>query len=65
MVLPEELHALVAEKLSEKVFSYARVFMSLFDVVSGDFFNQYIKTGMATADFLSHLTVIDTAQVIS
>ena len=45
MILPQELYALVQEKIVEKSFSYARVFMSLHDIITGDFFNQYIKAG--------------------
>ena len=47
MILPEELYELVKEKLEsdDAVLKYARVFMSLLDVVSGDFFNQYCKAG--------------------
>ncbi|KIW06679.1 uncharacterized protein PV09_02384 [Verruconis gallopava] len=45
LMLPEELYALVEGKLFGKLFSYARVYMSLLDIVSGDFFNQYVKAG--------------------
>jgi ribonuclease P/MRP protein subunit RPP40 len=45
LILPDELYALVEKKLEEKIFSYARVFMSLHDILIGDFFNQYIKAG--------------------
>jgi ribonuclease P/MRP protein subunit RPP40 len=47
MVLPEELYELVKDKLDadDVVLKYARVFMSLLDIVSGDFFNQYCKAG--------------------
>jgi ribonuclease P/MRP protein subunit RPP40 len=47
MILPEELYELVKEKLEadDAVLKYARVFMSLLEVVSGDFFNQYCKAG--------------------
>jgi ribonuclease P/MRP protein subunit RPP40 len=47
MIMPEELYDLVKEKLESEDASlkYARVFMSLLDVVSGDFFNQYCKAG--------------------
>lgn len=43
--MPNELCVLVESKLKEKSFSYARVFMPLHDVVTGDFFNQYVKAG--------------------
>jgi ribonuclease P/MRP protein subunit RPP40 len=47
MILPEDLYELVKEKLEADgaVLKYARIFMSLLDVVSGDFFNQYCKAG--------------------
>ncbi|KAF2430528.1 hypothetical protein EJ08DRAFT_697272 [Tothia fuscella] len=47
MILPEELYVIITEKLESDaaILRYARVYMSLLDVVSGDFFNQYIKAG--------------------
>jgi len=51
LILPEELYALVEAKLNDQTTSYARVYMSLLDIITGDFFNQYIKAG--TCDVLS------------
>lgn len=47
LLLPEELYEIVKEKLEHesRVLRYARVYISLLDVISGDFFNQYIKAG--------------------
>ncbi|KAF2085204.1 hypothetical protein K490DRAFT_3369, partial [Saccharata proteae CBS 121410] len=47
VILPEELYRLVRQELEGDVgtSSYARVHMPLGDVISGDFFNQYIKIG--------------------
>jgi ribonuclease P/MRP protein subunit RPP40 len=47
MILPEELYEIIKAKLvsDDAVLKYARVFMSLLDIVSGDFFNQYCKAG--------------------
>ncbi|TID21546.1 Ribonuclease P protein subunit p40 [Venturia nashicola] len=47
LLLPEELYAIVKQKLEDqsKILRYARIYVSLLDIVSGDFFNQYIKAG--------------------
>jgi ribonuclease P/MRP protein subunit RPP40 len=45
LILPEEICMLVEEQIHGKIFSYARVYMSLQDIISGDFFSQYIKAG--------------------
>jgi len=47
MILPAELYDLAREKLESEaaILRYARVYLSLLDIVSGDFFNQYIKAG--------------------
>jgi ribonucleases P/MRP protein subunit RPP40 len=46
ILLPKKSWQAVAQKVEERSkLKYFRVQMSLLDVVSGDFFNQYIKTG--------------------
>lgn len=48
MLLPEELYNIVEQKLQQNganAVKYQRVFMSLLDVLSGEFFNHYIKRG--------------------
>jgi hypothetical protein len=48
-VLPEELYALTEARLKELgPLRYSRVYMSLLEVISGDFFNHYIKIGQWT-----------------
>lgn len=46
-LLPEELYEVVRRRLDDegKRMRYARVFVSLLDVVTGDFFSQYVKAG--------------------
>ncbi|KAE9979322.1 hypothetical protein EG328_000967 [Venturia inaequalis] len=47
LLLPEELYSIIKQKLEDesKILRYARIYFSLLDIVSGDFFNQYIKAG--------------------
>jgi ribonuclease P/MRP protein subunit RPP40 len=47
LILPEEVYALIEQKLNNEdaLPRYARVQMSLLDILSGDFFNHYIKIG--------------------
>ncbi|QDS74428.1 hypothetical protein FKW77_006121 [Venturia effusa] len=47
LLLPKEAYAIVQEKLQHesKTLRYARIYVSLLDIVTGDFFNQYIKAG--------------------
>ena len=53
MTLPEELYDLVWEEFSAKIekLQYERVTMSLPDLLEGDFFNDYIKSGMQLHSF--------------
>lgn len=48
LLLPQELYAIIKQKLEEesKMLRYARVYVSLLDIISGDFFNQHIKAGI-------------------
>ncbi|EEP78635.1 predicted protein [Uncinocarpus reesii 1704] len=47
LILPEEIYQTVWDTVSSKISScqYAKVFMSLADILEGDFFNKYLKTG--------------------
>ncbi|KAK0659842.1 Ribonuclease P protein subunit p40 [Lasiodiplodia hormozganensis] len=47
LVLPDEVYEVVRKELDGTVgeFHYARVYMSLGEIIEGDFFNHYIKTG--------------------
>ncbi|KAK7624572.1 ribonuclease P 40kDa subunit-domain-containing protein [Phyllosticta citricarpa] len=47
LILPREVHEAVKQQLDGNVgsFQYARVYMTLGEIVEGDFFNDYIKTG--------------------
>lgn len=47
LILPDEICALIEQRLNieDALPRYARVQMSLLDILSGDFFNQYIKIG--------------------
>ncbi|KAF2094476.1 hypothetical protein NA57DRAFT_46429 [Rhizodiscina lignyota] len=45
LILPEEVYELTKQQLENVTVKYSRVFMSLLDIISGDFFNVYIKTG--------------------
>ncbi|KAF2137531.1 uncharacterized protein K452DRAFT_321764 [Aplosporella prunicola CBS 121167] len=47
LILPEEVYEAVKQELGGNAgtFHYAKVTMSLGEIISGDFFNQYIKTG--------------------
>jgi ribonucleases P/MRP protein subunit RPP40 len=49
--LPEELHRQVRDKLEGDLgtLRYSRVQLCLLDIVSGDFFNRYIKQGRFNA----------------
>ncbi|KAK3079278.1 hypothetical protein LTS18_005260, partial [Coniosporium uncinatum] len=46
MLLPEELYALLQNRLDEEIFTlhYSKLYMTLTDIISGDFFTTYIKT---------------------
>lgn len=48
LLLPQELYAIIKQKLEDerKILRYARIYVSLLDIISGDFFNQYIKAGI-------------------
>ncbi|KAF1970297.1 hypothetical protein BU23DRAFT_538285 [Bimuria novae-zelandiae CBS 107.79] len=49
LILPEEIYELVKERLDDDVQGvYARVHMKLSEVLSGEFFEQYIKKGNIT-----------------
>ncbi|WEW61568.1 ribonuclease P subunit [Emydomyces testavorans] len=47
LILPEEVYQTAWDAIARRigVCQYAKVFMSLSDVIEGDFFNQYIKIG--------------------
>jgi len=47
LILPEELWDLVKRRMNQDQFvvRYSKVRLSLLDIISGDFFNVYIKTG--------------------
>ncbi|KAH7110834.1 ribonuclease P 40kDa subunit-domain-containing protein [Dendryphion nanum] len=45
LILPSEIHALVRDTLLQHRLHYARVHLSLLDILSGDFFSTYIKQG--------------------
>lgn len=57
LVLPEEVFEIVRQELDGDVGTvrYSRVNMSLSEIISGDFFNQYIKTGTICEHFKSTL----------
>lgn len=48
LILPEEVYELCQQELDGDIgtLRYARVNMTLLEVLSGDFFTQYIKKGM-------------------
>lgn len=50
MVLPESTYDAIKEQFEGDVgsFHYARVYMTLGEIIDGDFFNDYIKTGRST-----------------
>ena len=54
--MPEELHEIIWRDVQSKITSlqYARVIMPLSALLEGDFFNKYIKTGIA-AHLTSHV----------
>jgi ribonuclease P/MRP protein subunit RPP40 len=47
MILPDELWRLVEQHINGEAgkLNYSKVHMSLLEIISGDFFNHYIKTG--------------------
>lgn len=47
VILPEELYEIVWKDVEKKIkdIQYSRVIMKLADLLDGDFFNSYIKTG--------------------
>jgi len=47
LILPEEIYMIIEQKFNsdENALRYARVKMSLPELLSGEFFNQYIKAG--------------------
>ncbi|OCL01504.1 hypothetical protein AOQ84DRAFT_306556 [Glonium stellatum] len=47
LILPDEIHELIQQQLDGDVGTvcYARVYMSLGEILMGDFFNEYIKKG--------------------
>lgn len=51
-MLPEELYGLIWQDVNSKIslLKYARVIMSLSEIIDGDFFNKYIKTGTTSSD---------------
>ena len=51
LLLPEELYDLAGQDVSSKTGSlgYSRVIMSLSELLEGDFFNKYIKSGNAVS----------------
>ena len=48
LILPGEIYELIRHQLDGDVGTvhYARVYMSLKEILAGDFFNEYIKKGM-------------------
>lgn len=55
MILPSELQEMVLEQLQNKqaeCLKYAKVIMSLKEMLEGDFFNEYIKKGIAVAQLI-------------
>ncbi|GME23122.1 Ribonuclease p 40kda subunit [Neofusicoccum parvum] len=48
LILPEEIYELIKQEFdgAAGTFHYARVIMSLGEIIDGDFFNQYIKTAV-------------------
>jgi len=47
LILPEEIYSIIGQKFNshESALRYARVKISLPELLSGEFFNQYIKSG--------------------
>lgn len=47
LILPEELYEVIQQRLDDDMgtLRYARVFMKLGEILSGDFFNLHIKKG--------------------
>ena len=58
LILPQELYDIVWENIETKIssISYSRVIMCLSELLEGDFFNQYIKTG--TTNFSTFLVLV-------
>jgi ribonuclease P/MRP protein subunit RPP40 len=58
LILPEEIYSIIGQKLNrdESALRYARVKISLLELLSGDFFNQYIKAGLQDFPPESHGT---------
>lgn len=51
ILLPKDAHEIFLEKLKGKdELRYAKVYMKLSDIVEGDFFSNYVKTGMSSVD---------------
>ena len=50
LILPGELYDIIWKEVEAKINNvhYSQVIMSLSDLVEGDFFNTYIKTGTIT-----------------
>ena len=55
LIIPEELYSLVWHDVVAKVqdLQYERVIMSLSELLEGDFFNEYVKTGMSACLLLT------------
>jgi len=66
-MLPDEVYAIVEAKLNSVDVSpvSARVQMSLLDILSGEFFNDYIKTGASNYAISRQLDVLRRCQEIS
>ncbi|KAL1644742.1 hypothetical protein SLS58_004205 [Diplodia intermedia] len=47
LMLPDEVYEVIRQELDAAAgkFHYARVYLSLGEIIDGDFFNHYIKTG--------------------
>lgn len=50
LILPQELYDVVWKDVEAKIsnIQYARLIMSLSEILEGDFFNQYIKIGISS-----------------
>ncbi|KAH0544956.1 hypothetical protein FGG08_000882 [Glutinoglossum americanum] len=48
LILPAELYEIIRQDLEREISTvkYSRVILALSELLDGDFFNQYIKTGM-------------------
>lgn len=49
LILPDELYDLIWQDVAAKinVLEYSRVTVSLSEIIDGDFFNKYIKSGIS------------------